>query len=88
MVSRHGAYTSPRTRGEGLVGGLAGEASPKGDGEGASPGEAHPETPPHLRCARLAPGKRGSALSPHRGERSPPWHPLSLGRPAFRKGRP
>jgi hypothetical protein len=33
-VSRQCAFSSPRLRGEGFVGGLADEASPKGVGEG------------------------------------------------------
>jgi len=57
----------PAVRGEGCIGGPADAASPKGEGEGASPVALHPEAPPHPRIARFVPGKGDEALSPHAG---------------------
>ena len=64
---------SPRLRGED-AGPLAGAGvSPKGEGEGAIPGETFPAMPPHPRSARLVPDEGNEALSPQagRGEAHP-----------------
>jgi very-short-patch-repair endonuclease len=67
LGGEHGLSPLPAVRGEGCIGGPADAASPKGEGEGASPGVLHPEAPPHPRFARFVPAKGDEALSPHAG---------------------
>ncbi|HYF53842.1 MAG TPA: excinuclease ABC subunit UvrC, partial [Salinarimonas sp.] len=88
LVKEHPRDTPlPAGRGEGDAGGSAGGASPTGEGEGASPAEARPGTPPHRGAAALAsaPGKGGaSPLPAGQGEDSadpdafPAWPDLLL----------
>lgn len=64
---------SPRLRGEGRAPLAGGEASPKGEGEGATSVELNPKSPPHPRLPpRFADDKVGKTLSPQagRGEES------------------
>ncbi|MCJ2026484.1 endonuclease domain-containing protein [Methylobacterium sp. J-067] len=59
---------SPRKRGEGRAPFVGGEASPKGEGEGAMTDETPPATPPHPRLPpRFADNKVGKTLSPQAG---------------------